>query len=59
MSVGGMTANRRVFSSLLPRVDHLRHTFLRDEHAFVRGQPEQGAGLADRSEEHTSELQSH
>jgi beta-alanine--pyruvate transaminase len=47
ISVGGMVANRRSFGPLLPGVDHLRHTFLSEQHRFCRGQPEQGAELAD------------
>ena len=48
MSVGGMTANRKVFSpALLPGVDHLPHTHNLKENAFSRGQPTWGAHLAD------------
>jgi beta-alanine--pyruvate transaminase len=48
ISVGGMTANRKMFSaSLLPSVDHLPHTHNLDKNAFTRGQPEWGAHLAD------------
>ncbi|MBM3395244.1 MAG: aspartate aminotransferase family protein [Betaproteobacteria bacterium] len=48
ISVGGMTANRKVFNaSLLPNVDHLPHTHLPQQNAYSRGQPEQGAHLAD------------
>jgi beta-alanine--pyruvate transaminase len=48
MSVGGMTPNRKAFgSSLLPGVDHLRHTLNLQENAFSRGQPEWGAHLAE------------
>ncbi|KQP10530.1 beta alanine--pyruvate aminotransferase [Methylobacterium sp. Leaf99] len=46
ISVGGLVNNRRVFP-LLPAVDHLRHTHDLDRNAFVRGQPEHGAELAD------------
>ena len=46
ISVGGLVNNRRVFP-LLPGVDHLRHTHNLDRNAFVKGQPEHGAELAD------------
>jgi len=47
ISVGGMVANRKTFSNILmPNVHHLRHTHL-SEHAFVKGEPETGADLAD------------
>jgi beta-alanine--pyruvate transaminase len=48
MSVGGMAPNRKAFgSSLLPGVDHLRHTWDLERNAFSRGQPHWGAQLAD------------
>ncbi len=51
ISVGGMVANRKVFSgALLPQVDHLPHTHLPALNAFSRGQPEHGAYLADALE---------
>jgi beta-alanine--pyruvate transaminase len=51
ISVGGIVANRRVFSgALLPAVDHLPHTHLPDRNAFSRGQPAHGAKLADELE---------
>jgi len=47
ISVGGMVANRKTFSNILmPNVHHMRHTHL-PEHAFVKGEPETGAYLAD------------
>ncbi|MGZ9200300.1 MAG: aminotransferase class III-fold pyridoxal phosphate-dependent enzyme [Caulobacteraceae bacterium] len=46
ISVGGIVGNRRAFGPLLPGVDHLRHT-LDPAAAFTRGQPENGADLAD------------
>ena len=47
ISVGGMVANRKTFSNILmPNVHHMRHTHL-PEHAFVKGEPETGADLAD------------
>jgi beta-alanine--pyruvate transaminase len=45
ISVGGLPNNRKAFT-LLPGVDHIRHT-LDPAQAFTRGQPEQGADLAD------------
>ncbi len=48
MSVGGIVPNRKVFSaSMLPGVDHLRHTMDLEHTAFSRGLPEWGAHLAD------------
>jgi len=48
MSVGGMMPNRKAFgASLLPGVDHLRHTWNLEHTAFTRGQPAWGAHLAD------------
>ncbi|UHD44306.1 aspartate aminotransferase family protein [Aureimonas altamirensis] len=46
ISVGGLVNNRRVFP-LLPGVDHLRHTHDLSRNAFVKGQPQHGAELAD------------
>jgi beta-alanine--pyruvate transaminase len=46
ISVGGLVNNRRMFP-LLPGVDHLRHTHDLARNAFVQGQPEHGADLAD------------
>ncbi|RVU16811.1 aspartate aminotransferase family protein [Methylobacterium oryzihabitans] len=46
ITVGGLVNNRRVFP-LLPGADHLRHTHDLARNAFVRGQPEHGAELAD------------
>ena len=47
ISVGGMPANRKVYGSLLPRVDHLPHTHNLEKNAYSRGQPAWGAHLAD------------
>jgi beta-alanine--pyruvate transaminase len=47
VSVGGMVNNRKFFGSLLPGVDHLRHTLDHEHNAFARGVPEWGAHLAD------------
>ena len=46
-SVGGMVNNRRAFATLLPGVDHLRHTHNLKANAFSRGCPASGADLAD------------
>ncbi|WP_407525851.1 aspartate aminotransferase family protein [Methylobacterium oryzisoli] len=46
ISVGGLVNNRRMFP-LLPGADHLRHTHDLSRNAFVKGQPEHGAELAD------------
>lgn len=51
ISVGGITPNRRMWSaSLIPGVDHLRHTHDPDRNAFSRGQPAHGAELAEELE---------
>ncbi len=50
ISVGGMPANRKMFGSMLPRVDHLPHTHNLSENAFTRGEPNWGAHLADELE---------
>jgi beta-alanine--pyruvate transaminase len=51
MSLGGVGPNRRAYAgTLLPNVDHLRHTHLA-ENAFSRGQPARGAELAAELEE--------
>ncbi|KLK91519.1 beta alanine--pyruvate aminotransferase [Microvirga vignae] len=46
VTVGGILNNRRVFPQL-PGADHLRHTHDPVRNAFVKGQPEHGAELAD------------
>jgi beta-alanine--pyruvate transaminase len=46
ISVGGIVSNRRVFPQL-PGADHLRHTHDLARNAFVKGQPEHGADLAE------------
>jgi len=52
ISVGGMVANRKVFSgALLPSVDHLPHTHNLSANAYSRGQPEWGAHLAEQLEQ--------
>src|SRR5829696_7073608 len=50
ISVGGIVPNRKFFGSLLAGVDHLPHTYNRDEQAFSKGEPEWGAHLADALE---------
>ena len=50
ISVGGMTNNRRAFGGALLRSDHLRATWQPATQAFVRGQPGQGAEMADELE---------
>jgi beta-alanine--pyruvate transaminase len=47
ISVGGMVNNRKFFGSMLPGVDHLRHTLDLEHNAFSRGVPEWGAHLAE------------
>jgi beta-alanine--pyruvate transaminase len=47
ISVGGMVGNRKFFGSMLPGVDHIRHTFDLEHNAFSHGLPEWGAHLAD------------
>ncbi len=48
-SVGGIGGNRKLFGSAVD-TDHLSHTLL-PENRFCRGQPEQGAHLADELED--------
>jgi beta-alanine--pyruvate transaminase len=50
ISVGGMVNNRRAFGGALLRTDHLRSTWDPTTQAFVRGQPEAGAEMADELE---------
>ena len=50
ISVGGMMHNRRAFSGAMLRADHLRATWDASTQAFVRGQPQQGAEMADELE---------
>jgi beta-alanine--pyruvate transaminase len=50
IAVGGMVANRKQFGALFAGVDHLPHTYDPGRQAFSRGQPEQGAELADALE---------
>ena len=50
MSVGGISANRRMFGLMLGGIDHLPHTHNLEHNAFSRGQPEWGAHLANELE---------
>jgi beta-alanine--pyruvate transaminase len=50
IAVGGMVANRRQFGALFAGVDHLPHTYDPKRQAFSRGQPTEGAELADALE---------
>ena len=47
ISVGGIVGNRRQYGALLPGVDHLRHTYDPSGGRFIKGQPPEGAYLAD------------
>jgi len=47
ISVGGIPHNKAAFGPLLREVDHLHHTHDLDRNAFSRGQPLEGAELAD------------
>ncbi|HLI12237.1 MAG TPA: aspartate aminotransferase family protein [Alphaproteobacteria bacterium] len=50
ISVGGISNNRKQFGTMLAGVDHLPHTYSREQQAFSRGQPAWGAHLADELE---------
>jgi len=50
MAVGGIVTNRKYFGTLLAGVDHLPHTYNREQQAFSKGEPEWGAHLADELE---------
>jgi beta-alanine--pyruvate transaminase len=47
ISVGGLPNNRKFFGSLLPGVDHLRHTLDIGRNAFSRGLPQHGLELVE------------
>ncbi len=47
ISVGGMVNNRKFFGSLLPGVDHIRHTHDPARNTYSRGLPAHGAEFAD------------
>ncbi len=50
ISVGGIVTNRKMFGTLLAGVDHLPHTYNREQQAFTKGEPAWGAHLADELE---------
>ena len=50
ISVGGMVNNRNAFGTSLLRTDHLRSTWDLENQAFIKGQPEHGAEMADELE---------
>ncbi len=50
VAVGGIVSNRKQFGTLLVGVDHLPHTYNREQQAFSTGEPEWGAHLADELE---------
>jgi len=50
ISVGGIVRNRRTYGPMVTGVDHLPHTLDIARSAFSRGQPAQGAELADALE---------
>ena len=50
LSVSGIGGHRKPFGNLLPYVDHLPHTYDRQQMAYTRGQPDWGAHLADTLE---------
>ena len=50
ISVGGMVNNRNAFGTSLLRTDHLRSTWDPENQAFIKGQPEHGAEMADELE---------
>lgn len=47
ISVGGMSANRKMFGNMLSGVDHLPHTHDLERNRYARGLPEHGVELAD------------
>ena len=47
ISVGGLPNNRKFYGSLLPGVDHIRHTYDLSRNAFSRGLPAHGLELAE------------
>ncbi len=50
MAVGGIPANRKVFGPGVAGVDHIRHTHGVSGNQFSKGQPQNGAELADELE---------
>ena len=47
ISVGGISPNRKVFGNMLSGIEHLKHTHNLEHNAFIKGQAEWGAHLAD------------
>jgi beta-alanine--pyruvate transaminase len=47
ISVGGIPYNRSMFGSILPKVDHMRHTHDLERNRFSKGEPEHGVELAE------------
>src|SRR5216684_4515871 len=47
ISVGGIVNNRKHFGALLAGVDHMPHTYNREQQAFSKGEPEWGGHIAD------------
>ena len=50
-SVGGMSANRKQFGSLLHGIDHLPHTHIPEKNSFSKGQPKYGLEKAEALEQ--------
>jgi len=50
LSVSGIASHRKPFGNLLPFVDHLPHTYDREQMAYSRGQPTWGADRANALE---------
>jgi beta-alanine--pyruvate transaminase len=50
IAVGGMVGNRKQFGALFAGIDHLPHTYDPKRQAYSRGQPMEGAELADALE---------
>ncbi|TVR98031.1 MAG: aspartate aminotransferase family protein [Rhodospirillales bacterium] len=46
-SLSGILRNREAFGAMVPNIVHMRHTWQPDTGRFVRGQPADGAELAD------------
>jgi len=49
-AVGGVGANRKLFSNLVAGIDHISHTHNLEHNAFTRGQPKWGEHLANELE---------
>src|SRR5438132_342481 len=47
---GGIVNNRKHFGALLAGVDHMPHTYNREQQAFSKGEPEWGGHIADELE---------